>query len=228
MTAGVDEASLRHEICRVGRSLYERRYAHASAGNISVRLPSEGDRAGGFLITPTDACLGTLQPERLARVEPDGKQTSGDRASKTLLLHQRIYAADADAACIVHTHSHNLVALTLQRVWHHDDIVPPITPYFVMKVGHVPLIDYRLPGHPEVADAVVLRIAAMQRRGTPIRAVVLQRLGPVVWHRTPAEASAVLEELEETAALWRGCEPKPEPLSDEQIDALRQRFGVAW
>ncbi|MDQ2779080.1 MAG: aldolase [Pseudomonadota bacterium] len=228
MTAGTNESALRREICRVGRSLYERRYVHASAGNISVRLPQEGGHGGGFLITPTDACLGTLQPERLARVDADGTQTGGDPASKTLLLHQRIYEAEPAAHCVVHTHSPNLVALTLQGVWHHDDIVPPITPYFVMKVGHVPLIDYRLPGHPDAAGAVVQRIVAMQQRGTPIRAVMLERLGPVVWHRTPAEASAVLEELEETAALWRGCEPKPAPLSNEQIDALRQRFGAVW
>lgn len=228
MTATVDEAALRDEICRVGRSLFDRRYVHASAGNISVRLPDESGQPVGFLITPTDACLGTLQPDRLARVDASGQQTSGDRASKTLLLHRRIYAADVDAGCIVHTHSHNLVALTLQGVWHEDDIVPPITPYFVMKVGHVPLIGYRPPGHPDVADAVVQRIGSMQQRGTQIRAVMLERLGPVVWHRTPAEASAVLEELEETAALWRACTPKPAPLSAGQIDALRERFGAIW
>lgn len=108
------------------------------------------------------------------------------------------------------------------------DIVPPITPYFVMKVGHVPLIDYRAPGHADVADAVVQRIAAMQQCGAPIRAVMLARLGPVAWHRTPAEASAVLEELEETATLWRSCSPRPEPLTGQQIDELRQRFNARW
>lgn len=224
MTPNIDEAALRQAICRIGRSLYDRRYVHASAGNISVRLP----QAAGFLITPTDACLGTLQPERLARVDADGAQTGGDRASKTLLLHRRIYDADAAAHCIVHTHSTNLVALTLEGVWHVDDIVPPITPYFVMKVGHVPLIAYRPPGHPDVADDVVRCIESMQQRRTPIRAVMLERLGPVVWHRSPAEATAVLEELEETAALWRGCTPKPEPLAAAQIDALRERFGAVW
>jgi ribulose-5-phosphate 4-epimerase/fuculose-1-phosphate aldolase len=216
------ESSLREEICRIGRSLYERGYVHATAGNISVRM---GD---GFLITPTDACLGALEPARLARLDADGVQTGGDRASKTLALHRRIYAADAQARCVIHTHSTHLVALTLQGVWSADDIVPPITPYFVMKVGHVPLIPYHRPGDPAVAELVAQRIGAMAARGTPIRAVMLDRLGPNVWHRSPAEASAVLEELEETARLWLMRQPGPLPLGEPEIEALRQAFGARW
>ncbi len=217
------ETTLRDEIARVGRSLFERGYVHASAGNISVRLAD-----GGFFITPSDACLGALDPARLARVDAQGFQTEGDRASKTLALHRRIYEADAAARCVIHTHSTNLVALTLEGVWSADDIVPPITPYFVMKVGHVPLIPYHRPGDPAVAELVAARIGAMAGRGTPIRAVMLERLGPNVWHRSPAEASAVLEELEETARLWRQCQPRPAPLTETQIDALRSSFGAAW
>ena len=137
-----DDGALREEICRVGRSLFERGYVHASAGNISVRLDD------GFLITPTDACLGTLEPARLARIDAPGQQTGGDRASKTLALHRRIYDSAPDARCVIHTHSTHLVALTLQGVWSADDILPPITPYFVMKVGHVPLIPYHRAGRP--------------------------------------------------------------------------------
>ncbi len=214
--------ALREEICRVGRSLFERGYVHASAGNISVRLDD------GFLITPTDACLGTLDPARLAQVDAAGAQVSGDRASKTLALHRRIYAAAPDARCVIHTHSTHLVALTLQGVNDPDDILPPLTPYFVMKVGHVPLIPYHRPGDPAVGEAVAQRIAAMAARGTPIHAVMLDRLGPNVWHRSPAEASAVLEELEETARLWLLCAPKPAPLTAAQIDELRQHFGARW
>ena len=218
----MNEAALRDEICRVGRPLFERGYVHATAGNISVRLDD------GFLITPTDACLGHLAPERLARVDAHGEHTGGDRPSKTLVLHRRIYGADAAARCVIHTHSTHLVALTLQGVWNDDDILPPITPYFVMKVGHVPLIPYHRPGDSQVGELVAQRIAAMAERGTPIRAVMLDRLGPNVWHRTPAEASAVLEELEETAKLWLLCTPKPAPLDAAQIEALRQQFGAAW
>lgn len=217
-----DETFLRDEICRTGASLHARGYVHATAGNISVRLDD------GFLITPTDACLGALDPARLARLDRDGRQTDGDRASKTLALHRRIYDADPGARCVVHTHSTNLVALTLEGVWSSDDIVPPITPYFVMKVGHVPLIAYHRPGDPAAGDLVAARIAAMRARGTPIRAVMLERLGPNVWHENPAQASAVLEELEETARLWRSCSPRPAPLPEARIEELRAAFGAAW
>jgi ribulose-5-phosphate 4-epimerase/fuculose-1-phosphate aldolase len=214
-------AALRDEICRVGASLFARGYVHASAGNISVRLAD-----GGFLITPTDACLGTLDPARLAAVDAHGVQTAGDRASKTLALHRRIYDSAPDAHCVIHTHSTHLVALTLAGVWSADDIVPPITPYFVMKVGHVPLIPYHRPGDPAVAELVARRITAMRAAGTPIRAVMLDRLGPNVWHRSPAEACAVLEELEETARLW--LMTRPAPLDEAQIEELRQHFGAVW
>ena len=113
-------------------------------------------------------------------------------------------------------------------MWSADDIVPPITPYYVMKVGHVPLIAYHRPGDARVADIVAERMALMRERGTPLRAVMLERLGPTVWNESPAAAMATLEELEETARLWLLTGKKPAPLSDAQIDELRSAFGVAW
>lgn len=214
--------ALRSEICRVGLSLHQRGYVHASAGNISALTPD------GLLITPTDACLGTLTPECLALIAPDGRQVAGSPASKTLVLHRRIYAAAPEARCIIHTHSRQLVALTLEGVWSPEDILPPITPYFVMKVGHVPLIGYHRPGDPRVADQVQARIRAMGARGLTLRAVMLERLGPTVWHESPAQASAVLEELEETAALWRNATPRPAALSAEQLAELCEVFGAKW
>ncbi|MGL4574083.1 MAG: aldolase [Burkholderiaceae bacterium] len=216
------ELQLRDEMCRVGKSLFDRGYVHATAGNISVRLPD------GYLITPTDACLGFLDAARLAKVSLQGEQVSGDPASKTLTLHRAIYAADGSAQCVIHTHSTHLVALTLQGVWKQEDILPPITPYFVMKVGHVPLIAYRRPGDPQVAQLVTQAIAQAAQRGTPIRAVMLERLGPNVWHQSPAQAMAVLEELEETAKLWLMSSPKPQPLTDAQLNELRTAFGAYW
>jgi ribulose-5-phosphate 4-epimerase/fuculose-1-phosphate aldolase len=212
--------TLRDEICRIGESLFARGYVHATAGNISVRTES------GFLITPTDACLGRLDAAQLAEVNAGGQQTGGGPASKSLSLHRRIYAADPEARCVIHTHSTHLVALTLAGVWTADDILPPITPYYVMKVGHVPLIPYHRPGDSAVGDAVARRIAKMQAAGTPIRAVMLDRLGPNVWHRSPSEASAVLEELEQTARLW--LMTRPEPLAPERIAELREHFDARW
>src|ERR1700723_4291538 len=218
----MSELALRQEVCRVGRSLFERGYVHSTAGNISVRLPD------GFLITPTEACLGFLRPDALSKVGADGVQVSGERASKTLTLHRRIYAADADAACVIHTHSTHLVALTLAGVWTREDILPPITPYYVMKVGHVPLIEYHRPGDAAVGDLVAQTIERMRAQATPIRAVMLDRLGPNVWHSTPASAMAALEELEETARLWILSDRRAEPLTPQQIEQLRRQFGASW
>src|SRR3954469_13937179 len=208
----MDERSLRAEICRVGASLFQRGYVHATAGNISARLDD-----GGFLITPTDSCLGFLEASSLARVGADGVQLSGDRASKTLALHRRIYAADAEARCVIHTHSTHLVAASLAGPWEGSELLPPITPYFVMKVGHVPLIPYRRPGDAEVGDLVAAAIESYARRKAPIRAVMLDRLGPNVWHDSPAAAMAVLEELEETARLWLLGARRATPLEEPRI-----------
>ena len=183
------ETQAREEICRVGRSLFERGVVHAPAGNISVRLDD------GFLITPTDACLGFLDPARLAKLDSQGLQVSGDKASKTIALHRQIYAAacehDADTRCVIHTHSTHCVALSLNATG--PELLAPITPYFVMKVGHVPIVSYHRPGSSAAADEVASLIKRYAANGTPIRAVMLPRLGPNVWHATPAAAMAILE-----------------------------------
>jgi len=230
MSTTFDEYTARSEICRVGRSLFDRGYAHATAGNISVRL------ADGFLITPTDACLGFLDPDRLARLDADGRQVGGDRASKTIALHRRIYAATAaagrPAGSVIHTHSTSLAACSLKAfeangsLDEEAELLPPITPYFVMKVGRVPHIPYHRPGADEAAEAVAQAIARHASHSRQIRAVMLARLGPNVWHDTPAAAMAVLEELEETARLW--LQVRPTPLDEAQIAELRAVFGATW
>jgi ribulose-5-phosphate 4-epimerase/fuculose-1-phosphate aldolase len=221
------ESAAREEICRVGHSLFARGYVHASAGNISVRL---GDaEGGGFLITPTDACLGFLDPARLARLSADGVQLSGDRASKTIALHAQIYRAAAhfqpQTRCIIHTHSTHCVALTLRDA--QPELLPALTPYFVMKVGRVPVGAYHRPGDPAAAERVAQTIERYGAAGTPVRAVMLERLGPNVWHDSPAAAMATLEELEETARLALLAGPVA-PLAESQIEVLRQTFGAVW
>ena len=231
----MNEAQARIEICRVGRSLFERGYVHASAGNISVRL--EDAHGGGYLITPTDACLGFLDPDRLARLDAQGRQLSGERASKTIALHTQIYAAatafQPNTCCVIHTHSMHCVALTLRppsarQASQWPELLPAVTPYFVMKVGHVPVMAYQRPGAPETAQQVAQAIRHYGELGTPIRAVMLSRLGPTVRHDSPAAAMATLEELEETARLVCLSPTPPEPLSEIQINELRQTFGAHW
>ncbi len=223
--SAMSETQARDEICRVGASLFARGYVHASAGNISLRLDD-----GGVLITPTEACLGTLDPARLARLDAEGRQLGGDRASKTIALHRRIYEAasrfDPDTRCVIHTHSSHCVALSLRAPG--EELLPALTPYFVMKVGHVPVIPYHRPGAPEAAERVAQAIERYGRRGTPIRAAMLDRLGPNVWHDSAASAMATLEELEETAKLWLLAGPAPQPLDPDQINDLRLSFGARW
>lgn len=209
------EQQLREEICTVGASLYARGYTVGSAGNISARLED------GWLITPTDACLGRLTPEAIAKVSKGGSWVSGNKPSKTLELHRQVYDRNPSVNGVVHTHSSALVALTLNGVWSNDDILPPLTPYQVMKVGRIPLIAYQRPGSPDVA----VQVAQWALR---VRGVMLERLGPVVWGSSVSKASFALEELEETAKLWMMSNPKPAPLDEQAIEELRSTFGAKW
>jgi 3-dehydro-4-phosphotetronate decarboxylase len=209
------ETAAREEICRIGRDLFLRGYTVGTAGNISARV---GD---GWLITPTDACLGRLDPDMIAMVGADGARISGGQPSKTLVLHQKIYAARPDCNGIIHTHSTHLVALTLAGVFAPDSILPPITPYQVMKVGRIPLIRYARPGSALVADAVATLAGHVQ-------GVMLERLGPVLWGPSVSQVSNALEELEETARLWLMTTPRPTPLDTIQLEELRTVFGSAW
>jgi ribulose-5-phosphate 4-epimerase/fuculose-1-phosphate aldolase len=136
---------------------------------------------------------------------------------------------------VIHTHSTHLVGCSLQAdtAAHGElaadaQLLPPITPYFVMKVGRVPHIPYHRPGDAAAATLVAQTITRHAAQGSPVRAVMLARLGPNVWHDTPAAAMAVLEELEETARLWMLCQPRPTPLNEPQIEELRQAFGAQW
>ena len=219
----MNETQAREDICRVGQSLFARGYVHATAGNISVRLDD------GFLITPTDACLGWLDPARLAKLDLQGQQISGDKASKTIAMHRQIYGAatvqSPTTRCVIHTHSTHCVALSLNAAG--PELLPPITPYFVMKVGHVPIVAYHHPGSPAAAQEVADLIAQYAARGTPIRAVMLPRLGPNVWHDTPGAAMATLEELEETARLMV-LQPQTTALTEQELQNLRDTFGARW
>ena len=141
--------------------------------------------------------------------------------SKTLALHRQVYDRNPGVGGVVHTHSTHLVALTLAGVWREDDILPPLTPYQVMKVGHIPLIGYQRPGSPKVAEQVA-------QLANQVRGVMLERLGPVVWESSVSKASYALEELEETARLWLMSQPRPAPLDQAALDELRDAFGATW
>ena len=145
----MDETNLREEICRFGRSLFERGLTPGSSGNISVRLDD-----GGWLVTPTNASLGSLDPARISRLGPDHRLISGDAPTKEIPLHAALYETRDAARAIVHLHSTHSVALSMLPEIDPRAALPPMTAYYVMKCGDTALVPYYRPGDPAVADAI--------------------------------------------------------------------------
>jgi 3-dehydro-4-phosphotetronate decarboxylase len=214
------EARLREQICEFGRSIFDRGLTAGSSGNLSVRLPDEC--GGGWLMTPTNASLGRLDPERLSKITPDGRLVSGDTPTKEQPLHAAVYEARGNAMAIVHLHSHYSVAVSVLRDIDPNRVLPPLTAYYVMRVGRLPLVPYFRPGDPKLAD--VIRALAGESA-----AVLLANHGPVVSGESLQAAVYATEELEETARLFLTVYGKPvRDLNEEQIEELRRVFGTKW
>lgn len=214
------EARLREQICWFGRSIFDRGLTAGSSGNLSVRLPEEC--GGGWLMTPTNASLGRLDPERLSKIAPDGRLLSGDKPTKEQPLHTAVYAVRGTAKAIVHLHSHYSVAVSVLRDIDPERVLPALTAYYVMRVGRLPLVPYFRPGDPKVAD-VIGELAGESA------AVLLANHGPVVSGESLEAAVYATEELEETARLFLTLYGKPvRGLGDEQIEELRRVFGADW
>lgn len=220
----MSEKKLCDAICCVGKSLFDRGYVHSTAGNISARLPD----AKGYVITPTDACLGFLDPDQLSFIDITGIQLHGPKASKTIQLHRRIYEIEPTVNCILHTHSTHLVAATLIPAVNEKVLFPPLTPYQVMKVGQVPRVTYYRPGDSAVPEEVARLVRSARSCGQMLTAVMLDRLGPVVWGASPWQAMAVLEELEEVAKLWCLTKQKPSLLASAQVAELEKAFSIRY
>ena len=183
------ETALRDQICELGRSLFERGLTAGSSGNLSARLDD------GFLVTPTSSSLGRLEPARLSKLDYDGRHLSGDPPSKEAFLHRAVYLARPGAGGVVHLHSTHAAAVSCLADVHPADVLPALTPYFVMKIGRLPLVPYHRPGDPRLADLI---------RGVAGRhaAVLLANHGPVVSGASIEDAANAAEELEETAKLF--------------------------
>lgn len=213
MTAIIsDETRLRDEISRVGASIFERGLTFGSTGNISARLPS-----GELLMTPTNASLGDLDPARLSRFSAEGVQTGGDKPTKEAFLHRCMYCERPGAGAVVHLHSTHAVAVSILADIDPEDVLPPLTAYYVMRVGALPLIPYYPPGDESLALAV-------GEKAKTHSAVLLANHGPVVSGATLREAQYATEELEETARLHLMLDGRRiRPLTAEQVEALRRR-----
>lgn len=211
MTAILSEATrLRDLIADVGKSLFDRGLSPGSTGNISVRLSD-----GSLLMTPTNASLGALDPARLSHLDAQCRHLSGDKPTKEAFLHSCMYCQRAGAGAVVHLHSTHSVALSLLADLDPGDLLPPLTAYYVMRVGRLPLIPYFAPGDRDLALAV-------RQAATDHHAMLLSNHGPVVAGASLRDAQYAMEELEETARLYLLLDGKKiRPLSAGQADALR-------
>jgi ribulose-5-phosphate 4-epimerase/fuculose-1-phosphate aldolase len=214
--AHADENRQREQIVDFGKSLFERGLTAGSSGNLSVRL-KDGD---GWLLTPTNASLGRLDPARLSRLDWDGRLQGGDAPSKEAFLHRAMYRERPGAGAIVHLHSTHSAAVSCMCGLNHEDCIPPLTPYFVMKIGRLPLVPYHRPGDPALGDA----IGALAAKHA---AVLLANHGPVVSGSSLEAAVYAAEELEETAKLFLLLRDVPvRPLDAAQIAELKSAFSL--
>ncbi len=208
----MSENRLRESICRFGLSIFERGLTFGSSGNISVRLDD------GWLMTPTGATLGTLDPARLSRLDAKGRHVSGDQPTKETFLHLGMYANRVGARAVVHLHSTHSVAVSCLADIDPADVIPPITAYYVMRVGTLPLVPYYRPGDPALGPAV-------EKLAGRHHAVLLANHGPVVAGTSLENAVFATEELEETAKLWLMLRhEKIRALTPEQVADLKAHF----
>lgn len=208
----MNENTLREQIAEIGKSLYQRGLAHGSAGNISVRLDD------GWLMTPTNSCLGRLDPARISRLDTEGRLLSGDKPSKETFLHIAMYR-ERSAGAVVHLHSVHAVAISCLADIDADDVFPPITAYAIMQVGKLALAPYYPPGDESLAEAV-------RKLAGKHHAILLANHGPVVAGSSLDAAVNAIEELEQTAKLVLLLRGQPlRLLTPEQIAELNQRFS---
>lgn len=207
------ENRIRDEIARLSKSLFDRGFSVGSAGNISAAVED------GTLMTPTNSCLGFLDPARISKLDREGNHISGDKPSKEVFLHRAFYETRPQTGAVVHLHSTFATALSCLADIDPDDCIPPLTPYVVMRVGQVKLLPYVKPGDESMGDMI-------RKLGGRYAAVLLANHGPVVTGKDIASAVYAAEELEETAKLLVLLRDAPKRmLSPENVTELKAVFG---
>ncbi len=212
-----ENAKLREDICALAKSMFDRGLTCGASGNISARLSD-----GSILVTPTGRAMGFLDPAQISHLDQNFRLLSGDPPTKETPLHAAFYETRSGTGAVVHLHSTHSVALSMLPDTDPDNVLPPLTPYTIMRVGKVKLLPFFLPGDPQMGEAV--RGLAGKRA-----AVLLANHGPVVAGKDIWAAAFAMEELEETAKLallTRGMNPTP--LSPDDIQAVVRKFDVDW
>lgn len=210
----MSDTKLREQIAGFGASLFRRGLTFGASGNISVRVDD------GWLMTPTGSSLGNLDPAAISRLDSAGNHIAGDAPTKEAPLHSGFYRARPKARAIVHLHSTHSVAASCLNDIDPTNVLPPLTAYYVMRIGELPLVPYFAPGDIELARVV-------EEMASRHHAVLLANHGPVVAGKSLADAVYATEELEETAKLFlllRDC--RTNPLDPDQVSDLRRRFPI--
>jgi ribulose-5-phosphate 4-epimerase/fuculose-1-phosphate aldolase len=208
----MQEDKLRDQICELGRSIFDRGLTHGSTGNISARC------ADGWLLTPTGSSLGRLDPMRLSKLDWNGKHLSGDPPSKENFLHLAMYQERARNQAVIHLHSTHSVAISVLEGLDPDNVLPPLTAYYVMRIGTLPLVPYYAPGDLTLAEAVRSYAGRHQ-------AMLLANHGPVVAGTSLSAAADAVEELEATAKLYLLVHGRNvRPLTSTQVAEVKRRY----
>lgn len=207
------EQALRVELCEWAKSMFMRGYSSGGAGNISAKLPD-----GSIIVTPTNSSFGDLIPERLSKLDAKGNWIDGDKPTKEVSMHMAMYEQRPDCQAVVHLHSPWLTALSCLENVDKTNCLPPITPYYVMRVGQLPLVEYLPPGDPKIGE----EIAKLAKTHS---AVLLSNHGPVVGGTTLRQAFFNAEELEDTARLYITLLPLGfKTLTDADVQELKNRY----
>lgn len=208
----MSETKMRDRIVTLARSMYERGLTFGSSGNISVRVED------GWLMTPTGTSMGELDPARLSKLSGNGTLLSGDQPTKESFLHLAMYEERSTCEAVVHLHSTHSVAVSCIDGIDHANVLPPITAYYVMRIGKLPLVPYFPPGDIDLAKAV-------REMASDHHAVLLANHGPVVAGKSLEDAVYATEELEETAKLFLLLQgQKTRFLTHDQVQGLKSRF----
>ena len=209
----MSENRTRDRITALAASMYERGLTFGSSGNISVRVDD------GWLMTPTGTSMGEIDPARLSKLDQDGNHIAGDKPTKEAFLHLTMYRKREGCGAVVHLHSTHSVAVSCLDCIDPSNVLPPITAYYVMRVGTLPLIPYYPPGDINLAKAV-------EEMASDHHAVLLANHGPVVAGTSLEDAVYATEELEETAKLFLLLQGhKTRFLTGDQVIDLQDRFG---
>ena len=210
MSLSSHRRSTAQHLVTLGASLFARSLTFGRTGNLSAV-----DDDGTLLLTPTGVSLGDLDPETLSRIDPAGRHLGGLPATKEAFLHLAMYRARPSARAVVHTHSTYSVAISCMRDANRDNAIPPLTAYYAMRVGALPLLPYHAPGDPALGPLAELM-------ATDHHALLLANHGPIVAAGDLASAADALEEIEETAKLHLLLQGHPtSPVSDTEVARLR-------